>query len=96
MSKILGEDRSVERADSLNIQSCCHFQKSLYLCSIFTNDTDKISSRFVIPVFFYIQRTEFTKSICGKQNLISTVIGYHNFRPMYHGCGNEGQVMPAG
>ena len=95
MSKIFGKHRTMQRTDHLNIQCCCHFQKLLYLCAIFSYDSNEVSSCFIIPRFFHIQRTEFSKSICGKQDFFGTVIRNHNLWPMYHRCKYKGKLMIA-
>ena len=64
MSKVLGKDRSVKRADRLNIQGCCYFEKLLYLRTVFSNDSDIVAACFAVPVLFYIKSSEFTESIC--------------------------------
>ena len=93
MSQILCEYRTMQWTDDLDIQCCCNFQKSLYLCAVFAYNTDKVSSCFIVPVFFYIKGTEFAKSVCGEKNFICAVIGDHNFRPVYHWCKYESKVM---
>ena len=93
MSKILGEDRSVERADSLNIQSCCYFKKFLYLRAVFSNDSDIVATCFAVPVLFHIKGSELTESVCGKQNFICAVICDHNLRPVYHRCKYKSKNM---
>ena len=93
MSKILGEDRSVERADSLNIQSCCYFKKFLYLRAVFSNDSDIVATCFAVPVLFHIKGSELTESVCGKQNFICAVICDHNLRPVYHRCKYKSKDM---
>ena len=64
MSKILCKNRSVERADSLDIQSCCCFEKLLYLRAIFSDDSDVITACFVVPILFYIKSSEFAEAVC--------------------------------
>ena len=61
---------SVERADGLDIKSCCCLEKLLYLRTVFSNDSDIVATCFAVPVLFYIERSEFAEAVCGKQNLI--------------------------
>ena len=93
MAKIFLKNRSVKRANDLNVKLGSHLQQILYLRSVFSNDSDKISASFVIPIFFYIKSTEFSKSVCREKNLVCAVIGYHNFWPVHHWGKNKGQVV---
>ena len=93
MCQIFSQDRSMQRADRLNVQSCSCFEKFLHLCTVFTNNTDIITTGFAIPVFLYIKSTKFTKSVCGKQNFVRAVICNHNFRPVNHRCKYKCQDM---
>ena len=93
MSEIFCKNRSMKRTDFLNIESGRYFEKFLYLCTVFSYDTDKISSCLVIPWFFHIQRSELSKTICGKKNLFCAVISNHNFRPVNHRCKYESKLM---
>lgn len=67
MSKIFSKNRSVERADGLDIQSCGYFQKVLHLHTIFSNDADIVSSCLIVPWFLCIQGAEFSEAVCGKR-----------------------------
>ena len=89
MSKIFSKNRSVERADGLDIQSCGCFQKVLHLHTIFSNDADIVSSCLIVPWFLCIQGTEFSEAVCGKKNLFCAVISDHNLRPVNHRCKYE-------
>ena len=91
VAQIFGENRAVEWADSLDIQSSCFFQQSLYLCAVFANDTDVVASCFASPVFFHIQCAEFAETVCGEENFVHIIVSNDNFRPVNHRSGHEGQ-----
>ena len=91
--KIIFQNGSVKRADNLNIQIGCLFQYILYLSAIFPDDTDIVAACFAVPVFFHVQRSEFSKTIGREKNLVCTVVGHHNFRPVYHRRKNKVQLM---
>ena len=76
----------MKRTNRLNIQSCSHFQKILHLFSVFSYDTDEVTARFIIPIFFHIQSAKFSKTIRRKEYFVGTVISNHNFRPVNHRC----------
>ena len=76
----------MQRTDCLNIQCRSSFEKFLNLRTVFSNNSNIVTTCFAVPVLFYIKRTKFTKSVCGKQNLVCAIIGNHNFRPVYHRC----------
>ena len=95
MSQILSQNRSVQRADDLDIQSCSHFEKLLNLRTIFADNTDIVTACFAVPVFLYIKCAEFTKSVSRKQNFVCAVVSYHNFRPVYHRSKHESKHMSA-
>ena len=59
MSKIFGKDRSVKRADGLDIKSCCCLEKLLYLRTVFSDDSYIVATCFAVPVLFYIESSEF-------------------------------------
>ena len=79
----------MKRTDGLNIQSCCLFQKILYLCTVFAYDTDIIAACFACPVFFHIKSTKFAKTVCREKNFVTGVISNHNFRPVNHRSSNK-------
>ena len=85
----------MERTDLLDIECCGNFEKCLHLFSIFSYDTDEVASRFVVPRFFHIERTEFTEAVCGEQNFFCAVVSYHNFRPVHHRSKDKGKLMGA-
>ena len=91
MSKIFGKNRSVERADGLDIKSCCCLEKLLYLRTVFSDDSDIVATCFAVPVLFYIKSSEFAKAVCGKQNFVCAVICNHNLRPVNHRCKYKGK-----
>ena len=95
VAKVFIEYRAVERADSLDIQSCSYFKKVLNLHAVFSYDADVISSCLIIPWLLNVKSTEFSESVCGKKYLFCAVICDHNLRPVYHRCKHEGQVMLA-
>ena len=43
-----------------------------------------------------IDCSERSESICGKQDLIDSIIGNHSFRPVHHRCHHEGKGMFSG
>ena len=65
MTKIFGECRAMKRTDLLDIKCCGNFEKRLNLFAVFSYDTDEVASCFVIPRLIYIERTEFTETVCG-------------------------------
>ena len=67
----------------------------MYLHAVFAHNADIVAACLIVPVFFHIQGTELAKSVCGKENLVGAVVGYHDFRPVYHGGKQEGKLMPA-
>ena len=95
ISEIFGKNRTVQRADRLNIQSRCLFQQCLYLRAVFADDTEIIPSRFASPVFLCIQCTEFSEAVCREQYFIRAVISDDDLRPVHHRCGHKRQCVLA-
>ena len=93
ISQVFFQDWSMQRTDRLNVQSGCFFQQVLYLCTVFSNDTDVVTACLTCPVFFYIESTEFSETICGKQNLVICIISNDYFWPMYHRSSYKCQCM---
>ena len=93
MAKIFSEYRTMKRTDLLDIKCCSNFEKRLNLFSVFSYDTDEVTSCFVIPWLLYIERTEFAETVCGKQNFFCAVISHHNFRPVYHRSKDKSKLM---
>ena len=93
ISQIFFQNRSVQRANRLNIQPCRFLQKVLYLSAVFSYDSDIITTSFACPVLFYIQSAEFTETVCGEQHFVTGIICHHNFRPVNHRRSNKCQGM---
>ena len=70
ITKIFGQNRSMEWTDDLDIQVGSFLQKSLNLYTVFSNDTDVITTSLTSPVFLYIQCSKFTECVCGEQDFI--------------------------
>ena len=65
VSEIFREDRSVQRTDHSDIESCCLLQHVLHLCAVFSYDTDIVTSCLACPVVILgIQRPELSESVC--------------------------------
>ena len=95
----------MQRAYERDFDSGCFFEQSLNLCAVFADDVGIVTAGFIhivaVKIHFIgkncaVQRAECAECIRRKQDFINGVVCDHNFRPMHHGCGNEGQVMPAG
>ena len=95
MTQILSQHRTVQRADNLNIQRCCHLEQSLHLRTVLADDADVIAACLTVPIFLYIQCAKLAEAVCREQNLIGSIICDHNFRPMYHRSENKRQRMAA-
>ena len=95
MSKVLSQYWSVQRTDGLNIQSCCFLQQILYLLAVFSNDTDEVTTRLIIPRLLHIKSTEFSKSVCREQYFVTGIISNDYFRPVYHRSFHKRQSMLA-
>ena len=103
--EIPAPDKTVQRAYERDFDSGCFFEQRLNLCAVFADDVGIVTAGFIhivaVKIHFIgknctVQCTECAECIRRKQDFINGVVCDHNFRPMYHGCGNEGQVMPAG
>ena len=66
ISQIFFQNRSVQRANRLNIQPCRFLQKVLYLSAVFSYDSDIITTSFACPVIIIFYYSKFTKCICWK------------------------------
>ena len=53
----------MQRQDHRNIQSGRFLEHRLDLLAIFADNADVVSSRFIDPVFFNIQSTEFAEAV---------------------------------
>ena len=95
VAQIFGQHRAVQGSDDGNVQTGGLLQQCLYLGAILTNDADVVAAGFAGPVFFHIQRTKLAEAVGGEQDLVVGIIGYNNFGPVDHGCGDEGQHMLA-
>ena len=93
MTDRLFQNRSMQRADDLDVKTGCFLKKCLHLHSIFSYDIEIIPSRLAVPVLIHIKRTELAETIGAEQHLVAGIIAYHNFRPMYHRCHDERQLM---
>jgi len=91
VAKIFRQNWTVQGTDFPDIQRTCYFQELLYLQTVFSDNTDKITACFVIPWFLAVECTEFSKTVCCEQNLVRAVVCNHNLRPVYHRSEYEGQ-----
>ena len=92
MSKVFSQYWSVQRTDSLNIQSCCFFQQILHLFAVFSNNTDEVTTGLIIPRLLHIKST---KSVCREQYFVTSIISNDYFRPVYHRSFHKRQSMLA-
>ena len=86
ISEIFAQNRTVERADDLNVKSGCSLKELLCLKSVFAHDAKIVSARFASPSFriFHIVGAEFSEAVSGEEDLVSAVVCHHDFRPVYH------------
>ena len=68
-----------------------HAQQSLYLRAVFAHNIKVITPCLTRPVLFRVQSAELSESICGKENLLRTLIRHHNLRPVNHRSHDKSQ-----
>ena len=83
-AQILLQDRTVQRADHLNVQCSRLLEQSLYLCAVLADNVEIIAAGFAGPAFLCIQCAELAKAVCREQNLLRGLVSNHNLRPVNH------------
>ena len=95
VTEIFLENRTVQRADRLNVKVCRFLKNCLYLCAVFADDPEIVSPRFACPVLLNVQSAELSETVRGEQNLIPGIIGHEDLWPVYHGRRDEVERMRA-
>lgn len=95
VTQILLQHRAVEGADHGDVQSGGLFQQVLHLGAVLAHNADIVPAGFIVPIFLHVQRTELAEAVGGKQHFIGAVVGDDHFRPVYHGSGDEGELVLA-
>ena len=93
VAKVFLQYRTMERKDHGDIQSSSLLQEALDHLSIFSHDTDVVSSCLVIPSLLHIKSPELTEAISCEQGLLCLIIGHYDFRPMDHWSSYESESM---
>ena len=85
----------MQRADRLDLEAGRLLQNCLYLCTVFSDDTDIVAAGFTCPVFFDIESSELTESVRTEKHFIESIVCHDNFRPVHHRCPDKLQDMLA-
>ena len=85
----------MQGADDLNIQGSGLLQQILYLYAEFAHDADVVAACLVGPVLIHVESAEFAEAVGGEQYFVAGIVGHHDFRPVNHGSGHEGQGVLA-
>ncbi|CCZ94353.1 unknown [Corallococcus sp. CAG:1435] len=93
MGNAVRQNRTVQRTYCLNGQLRNFFQQRLHLYAVLSHNADVVATSLVVPRLVAIQCAEFSESVGGKQHFVGAVVGYHHFRPMYHGRKQKLQVV---
>ena len=67
------------RSSQQNVRIAAALRSFCTMCTVFTNNTDIITTGFAIPVFLYIKSTDSLNPSAEKQNTFCAVICNHNF-----------------
>ena len=98
-------DRSVQRADELDVDLGSLLQDGLYLCAVLADDICIIPSRVIEIVLLEVviisedagfERAECAERVCGEECACRCVICEHSFRPVDHRSHDECKCMRAG
>ena len=87
----------MQRADDLDIETCCCLEDLGGLQAVFADDAKIVSARFARPSFgvFHVVGAELTEAVRSEHDLVLAVIGHHDFRPVNHGREYESKGMAA-